>query len=223
MNNISVGTYGYDHRQWQDGFYDAELPPDWRFLHYCNQFRAILLPFDSTSDLLSGSLPELVEDSDDDFRFFLEVGDLADIEHLLEGLTPLAARITGVVVRLRALPESRWRAGGFAVRLVDLDRLWPVSLDLADLDTEMAEEAVLLARRHRLSLVWRPGSEPEPRVWGRLLVARLADPPLPEIRRVLAMAAAMQSDTCAGIFFDQPRTAPELAIKCRVMAELMGL
>ena len=63
---IYIGTEGYDHDSWVGGFYDPDLPEEWRFQHYSNQLRSILLPSQLVSAATSETLEMLYEDSDDE-------------------------------------------------------------------------------------------------------------------------------------------------------------
>ncbi len=67
-----IGRYGLD---FLDDFYPDDLPKEWRFDYYSNQFNALLLPLDTTEDI-EGILEELEED----FHLVFEVSqqDLTD-------------------------------------------------------------------------------------------------------------------------------------------------
>ncbi|KAA3625801.1 MAG: hypothetical protein DWQ08_08975 [Proteobacteria bacterium] len=223
LDTISVGTYGYDYQEWSGGFYDQDLPLKWRFLHYSNQFRALMLPVGATAAFFAGRLPELVDDSDDGFRFIIEtLATDAVSDRLHDGLAPLARRVAGVVLCTRAQDISDPER--LAAQVAAVDRRWPVCLDPEDKRPDDYRKLADFARARGFSLVWRPQTRPERVDGGRLLIARLPQAPLSRVREVVeAMAAWRTGDGHAGVFFDQVDTAPENARQCRIMAELMGV
>ncbi len=213
-----MGTVGYDHADWQGGFYDAELPPDWRFLHYCNQFRALLLPVADAATWVAGRLDELVADGDDAFRVFVEIDDeLLEHTRLEPALDSLGSRLEGVIYRAgRSLRGDRTTHA--LRRLSDARGL---CIDGGDADTESVRE---LANRLEVATVWRPPVEPLRAACGTVLVARVGDVALVELRRVLeTLSAPPYAHLRRGVFLDDVRRAPELARQCRIMAELMGV
>ena len=208
---VLVGTTGFDHAAWQGDFYDEQLPPDWRFLHYGNQFRALLLPAAATLEWIGGGLPELVEDSDEDFRFVIEIDEmLADDERLASALDSLGVRLSGIVFRpVKSVFDAA------AVRRLSTRHAICV-------DAAVSAPATDLARTLDVSTVWRPEREPSPRR-GPLMVARIGASTLAELRRVIETLGAVQATCRRGVFFDDPRSAPGLARQCRILAEMLGV
>jgi hypothetical protein len=220
-----VGTRGYEYDQWIGGFYDADLPKDWRFLHYSNQFRALLLPGRRTMAFLDGGLPELIEDSDAGFRFVVElpVAGLED-QGRLAALESLGERLAGIVLVQNPGLQDDMSFGETSNLLAELESKWPVCLDLGKGDERSRRTGAALAKELDLATVWRPGLESAPADRGSLLVARVGSVPLPAIRALLeTLARWIDGERSAGLFFDDPRDAAEQARDCRVIAELMGI
>lgn len=220
---FGVGTFGFDHDEWSGGFYDSQLPLEWRFPFYCNQFRAIMLPSETSVALLAGQLPALVEDSDDGFRFVLELPALDYQVPFDKGVEALHSRIAGVVIHFdmksRGIPSLEQAVDCGA----DLEADWPVCLDPGLVEPAELELVASAVEARRMSVLWRPELNPVPLSWGPLMVARLGEVPPGRVREVLdTLASCSESEGYAGVFFDAIESAPRRALECRIMAELMG-
>ena len=44
MENLRVGTVGWQHKDWLDGFYPEGMPEDWQLDFYSNIYSAVLVP-----------------------------------------------------------------------------------------------------------------------------------------------------------------------------------
>lgn len=216
MRTIDVGTRGYDYADGGAGFYDPDLPTDWRFLYYCNQLRALLLAADETASFIGGALPELVDDSDDDFRFTVELHwPPPDVDRAVEALGLLGSRLAGIVV----VPAARARES--ATALAAMRRRWPMCVDAGGAAPDLARE---LAGELGVATVWRPLEQSSAPEAGGLLVARIGDVADATVRPVLeTLARRTACGDAAGLFCDAPARAAQAAIRYRVLAELMGV
>ncbi len=209
---VAVGTVGFDHAAWRTSFYDEQLPPEWRFLHYANQFRALLLPLHATREWLDGAHPELLDDSDDAFRFVFEVDQaLVADDRLIPALDGFGVRVLGIVYR----PAAAVGDDEYLRRLADRHAVC--------IDAAASPSGVSLADALGVSAVWRPAREPGPRT-GPLVVTRIGTASLADMRRILDTLGGAELDGVRrGVFFDHPDCAPGQARECRILAEIMGL
>ncbi len=217
---LDIGTIGFDHPRWSPGFYDADLPAEWRFLHYCNQFRALLLPLDEA--LADATLrPELVEDSDDGFRFVVRI----ELDSLLGPgvalpvlLGPLGARLAALnLVVAEPVPTA------VSGMLAELSQYAPLCIDgVAGPPTGAVVESV---RRYcRAAVTWRPEAALAPDRDGDYLVALPSSQRLDRMRGVLEAAADWAgAGRGAGVFLEDPGAAPDGARETRILAELLGV
>ncbi len=216
---LDIGTVGFDHRRWSPGFYDAELPAEWRFLHYCNQFRALLSDWDEAAP--GGILrPQLVEDSDDGFRLVLRVAlpVLVDLgAGLPDMLRPLAARLAAVNV---LVPEEFSDTGSLGSALGGLSRIAPICVG-----GDPSPAAIAAVRRYcDAAVTWRPEAAAEPDPGGGYLVVLPGDASLPRLRDVLETAARWAANgRAAGVYLEEPGGAPDGAREARILAELLGV
>jgi hypothetical protein len=73
VETLMVGTWGWDHATWVGSYYPEELPADWRFGYYSNEYRSVLMPADHWT--LEQPLEDWIQDADDAFRMVLELPD----------------------------------------------------------------------------------------------------------------------------------------------------
>lgn len=109
-----VGSVGWEHPQWEGGFYPDELPPEWRLTFYNTAFSCVYLAYEEWSGCDLQTLHAWVEDTLEQFRFVLEPnpaglsgGDKARLEVLAPRIDPL----DGQVVWLEIRPDLRRLAG----------------------------------------------------------------------------------------------------------------
>ncbi len=68
---LMVGTCGWDRNEWIGSYYPEELPEDWRFGYYSNEYRAVLMTADHWK--LEQPIADWIEDADEAFRMVLEL------------------------------------------------------------------------------------------------------------------------------------------------------
>ncbi len=102
---VLIGTYGWQHAQWQGGFYPEDLPADWQLAYYSNEFPVVLLPAAYWQQAGVDVVGWLTE-SNDTLRFIVEWPEHWQTPLLIEqGYTLLkqfGARLLGVLVPLVA-------------------------------------------------------------------------------------------------------------------------
>lgn len=109
-----VGSAGWEHPQWEGGFYPEGLPPEWRLTFYNTAFSCVYLPYDEWSGRDPQTLSAWVEDTLERFRFVLgpnpaglSDGDKARLELLAPRIDPFE----GQVVWLEGRPDLKRLAG----------------------------------------------------------------------------------------------------------------
>lgn len=70
--NITIAVCGFQHEIWQKQFFPDDLPEDWRFDYYANEFDSILFSESDQQILGKELLEEMVNEADADFLFALE-------------------------------------------------------------------------------------------------------------------------------------------------------
>lgn len=67
--HITIAVDGFQHEVWNKQYFPDDLPNEWRFGYYANEFDALLFdkPLQQASDELS--IYEMMQEADDDFIF----------------------------------------------------------------------------------------------------------------------------------------------------------
>ena len=217
---LYIGTCGFVYDGWIGHFYDEDLPAEWRFQHYTNQLRSILLPVDSLTDQSGSDITTLVEDSDKDFRMVLSVTadslDETGLNRLLRFRDALGDRLVAMCLELDSKgSQITWRSAIETVSRADLGTVpWCVSPPSPlNFDTGQA----------RFSRTWYPQLTGNPEDFGDFLVVRIPVLDLPAVTHVVERCQQWcGTDRSAGIFLEYSPEAALVAGQYRLLAEMMG-
>jgi hypothetical protein len=102
---IYVGARGWQFDDWDNGFYPDDLPTDWRFSFYSNEFQAVLVPYSYMGRYSPEEWGEWAEDTSNDFAFYVEVAQDASWERVQPYLSILGEQLRGVVVVIERQPD----------------------------------------------------------------------------------------------------------------------
>lgn len=101
MENIQIGTYGWQHREWSEGFYPSDLPAEWQLDYFTNAFRVVLVPVAAWLTWSESDLESIAESLESRFSMFFAIqGNLNQIEttQLNKVVSYLNESAKGVVV-----------------------------------------------------------------------------------------------------------------------------
>lgn len=121
MDNLIIGTQGWESETWLDFFYPENMPEDWRLDFYSNFFECVLVEESVWKAWTEEELEELVELFEEEvFWFFFEVSSVLtdqDVIQLEKMKWYLKDRATGIVLKEtnQNLPEG---LSGYSVTLV---------------------------------------------------------------------------------------------------------
>ena len=129
---LLIGMRGWQHPDWEEHFYPAELPADWRFCFYSNRLRSVLLPGEMWSAVDVGEVRHWQGECDAQFQFVLELPvELAlpatreDFDVRWTGFRGLIdiihAQTAGLLLRVpdSAAPDRDWLAHALSVLTSD--------------------------------------------------------------------------------------------------------
>lgn len=234
-DNLLIGIRGWEHDQWQDGFYDDALPSEWRLCYYSNVIRSVLVPAQKWESVSAADLSQWGEDIDEEFRFVLElpawVGDTAlpgfenwqqKIQQFLEMTRNLHPWLSAYLLRIPSRepnPPVTWLRD----RLEVLGDRFPVCVDLP-IGPVRTGQMLELLDAFGASLCWRPSREPKPEEGGEFMVTLVDQSGLKALRAAIEQLGAwMGASRGAGLFFTAPGPAPQLAEQARIIAELLDV
>ncbi len=226
---LLVGAYGWEYDSWVGAFYPPQLPDEWRFCYYSNRLRSVLLPADIWRSVAPDTARHLLQDSDPEFRFVLELPAMlaqplsgtamrSALDEFRKTVAPVRAQTAGILVSVAASVASdlAW----FSRLLQSLAADLPVCADLPAAHWR-STEALQILDRVGAGLCWHPDHENGPRPGGRFLVGRSGGAEPDKLRCMIdAMTLWRTPGSAAGLFFDG-KTAPRAAQDTRIIAELL--
>ena len=95
---MQFGSKGWQHPTWMGSFYPDDLPSEWRLPYYSNEFDTVLIP---SRELLSNhkdQIQEWLDDSADDFSFFVEFDAQQEFSVQLQNAQLLLPQLAGIVL-----------------------------------------------------------------------------------------------------------------------------
>lgn len=112
VDNLIIGTQGWESETWLESFYPEGLPEDWRLDFYSNFFECVLVPepvWQAWTEEALEDLNEMLEG--EEFWFFFEVTNVLssqDVQQLEMIRKELQNRAAGIVFKEvnQVLPES---------------------------------------------------------------------------------------------------------------------
>jgi hypothetical protein len=96
---LIIGARGWNYAQWQNTYYPDGLPEDWRLSYYSNEFSAVLVPWEYLREANPGKTQGWLDDTNQDFVFFIEVALHSSWERLFPVIEPLAPQLKGIYLR----------------------------------------------------------------------------------------------------------------------------
>ena len=211
---LVVGTYGWDHDVWTGGFYDPQLPVEWRLQYFSNLLRAVVIPWPQLAAAGAVDFDSWVEDSDDGFSFIAEIdedfGALgADCRRrVLEGLEILGGRVLGIILTSRG-DSIKW--------LGEFNPRWPVCLrggSQFSQGSPPCTDDVMYTRRSD-----RTVDLPD---CGRFAVVFSDSNDLRMMRATIyRLIEWLTPGRRAAIVFDNPKTGWSSAQQCRVLVDML--
>ena len=156
---LQVGAKGWQYTEWSGEFYPDDLPEDWRFSYYSNEYHAVLIPSNYISLFAVQDWIEWKEDTQKDFAFYMELPETVKIDVVQPYIEALDNQLKGFVVVVEQLTDI----DALAVLIRQLKTIAPVSLHgkgtrLSDSDMDTLQAC------HEVNLCW-DGKDDAP-AWG---------------------------------------------------------
>ena len=222
---LLVGTIGWDHDNWVGDYYSNDLPDDWRFAYYRNDYRSVLVPIDHFRSGDKEAVSEWVEDCDEAFRFVVEVpktclldADEKLLQSFLQNTASLHSFLAGFYVSLGAVTSEEIVL--LQTRVGPLQQHASLCIDY-NRESEVIDQLGQLVVDNNIGLCWHPDINDAPTAGGALMVA-LSEEENPKAQRHLIEALEtwmQQSHGLAGLFLKTPAAASQ----ARIIAEMLGI
>ena len=101
MENLQIGTNGWQMPEGTGGFYPEDMPVEWQLVYYSNAFRVVLVPEPQWMAWDEVALEECVDSVEGEFGFYLRVdGELSEdkVQSVEKVLNGLGERLQGILV-----------------------------------------------------------------------------------------------------------------------------
>jgi len=101
LENLQIGTCGWQYSSWEGKFYPEDMPKEWQLDYYANAFRVVLVPESLWMSWDEEALEECVDAVEGEFGFYLRAEDglstekEQQVKRIQQGLGSL---LKGVVV-----------------------------------------------------------------------------------------------------------------------------
>jgi len=102
---MRVGSRGWQYSDWVGEFYPDDLPEDWRFSFYSNEFHSILVPYEALAQYEVDDWVDWAEDTQKNFSFYVEIAGTASWNEVEPYLDALGTQLKGVIVVIDTLDE----------------------------------------------------------------------------------------------------------------------
>lgn len=100
---IRVGARGWNHEHWAGDFYPDDLPEDWRFSYYSNEFQTVLIPSQYLAVFSPQDWQEWIDDTGREFWFYIELSESDSWENISPYIEMFSDKLKGVVVAIEKL------------------------------------------------------------------------------------------------------------------------
>ncbi|MDG6777422.1 hypothetical protein QCB44_01760 [Thiomicrorhabdus sp. zzn3] len=127
MNNLQIGTFGWQHADWLGTFYPEDLPQDWELDYYSNAFRVVLLPQAQWRQWGEEEIEDALDAVEGDFSFFLALSEpLSEVlaSQIEVVKSHMGSKLGGVVVFAEDWLPDEWICG-LPVSLVSSSQTLP--------------------------------------------------------------------------------------------------
>lgn len=96
---FEIGARGWVYQQWLGQFYPEDLPEEWWFSYYSNQFHTVLVPDELFYNAPFEEIEDWVEYCRDEFRFYIELSTNTNWQQLLPKFACIKPQLAGIVIR----------------------------------------------------------------------------------------------------------------------------
>lgn len=122
--DIRVGARGWQYDGWDSEFYPDDLPKDWRFSYYSNEYQTVLIPQHYLTQFTPADWQDWMDDAQNNFHFYVEVAESMQWRDIQPYLQVLGDQLQGIVVVIEKLQDM----DALAKLINKLKSVAPVSL-----------------------------------------------------------------------------------------------
>jgi len=227
MYDLLIGTRDWQNTVWSRKFYPDNLPDDWRFCFYSNQFRALLIPGMVWESVTTEDINTWIEDSDDEFKVVCELpatfSEIITIPELQDSWNSFqensAPLINQMAVYLWSPSAKQCQQNDFMSAALEIfSQVKPVSLLLTGKQAEN-----LQISGTRASLCWTVADSESPEPHGDFLIALCQENDLKQVRVVIEKLSKWMGEDRQAVLIFEGDNALVQATQARMIAEMMAV
>ncbi|MFV1993620.1 MAG: DUF72 domain-containing protein [Acidiferrobacterales bacterium] len=227
MYDLLIGTRDWQNTVWSRKFYPDNLPDDWRFCFYSNQFRSVLIPGTVWESVTTEDISAWVEDSDDEFKVvcelparFSEIITIPELQDRWNSFQEITAPLANqMAVYLWSPSAKQLQQADFLSGALDiLSQAKPVSLLLTGKQTEN-----LQVPGTRASICWSVANSEKPEPHGDFLVALCQENDLKRVRVVIEKLGEWMGEDRQAVLIFEGDNALVQSQQARMIAEMMAV
>lgn len=98
QHEFKIGARGWQFDQWHGSFYPDDLPDEWRFSFYSNEFRSVLIPANYFTHYSIDDWVDWADDTSEEFAFYIELNSDFIWENVYEHVAVLTKQLQGFVL-----------------------------------------------------------------------------------------------------------------------------
>lgn len=222
MHDLLIGTRDWQNTPWAKKFYPDNLPEDWRFCFYSNQFRTVLIPGTAWESVTDDDINTWVEDSDEEFKIVCELpvelsetDSAADAKKLFLDFQDKTSLLEKQIVSYFWQPVTKQiKQPGFISAVVkNITAARPVSVVLADEPAEQLNQDA--------SICWSVAACEAPEQQGQFLVTLCQENDLKRIRKVIEQLQEWMGENRQAALIFEGENALVQAQQARMIAEML--
>lgn len=222
MHDLLIGTRDWQNTAWAEKFYPENLPDDWRFCFYSNQFRTVLVPGTIWKSVTDDDINTWIEDSDDEFKIICELpvelseaDSAADAKKLFLDFQDKTSLLEKQIVSYFWQPaaEQIQQPDFISAVVKTITAARPVSLMLADKPAEQFNQDA--------SICWSVATCETPEQQGQFLVTLCQENDLKRIRKVIEQLQDWMGENRQAALIFEGENALVQAQQARMIAEML--
>lgn len=195
---LIIGLRGWQYPQWLGGFYPEDMPKEWWFSYYSNEFRSVLLPYKYLVDNDEDTVQDWLDDSDNSFKFYLELPASVSWDEVKTRIEILKPQIAGIEIKIQS--DKKYNLHLMESLLQNLVKVAPLITDWDKTTNEMEP----LLRSVQTGCYWAQVPQESRFCQGPVAIVEtesstINDPK--QIRKFLESCLSAQGPSTIGVFF----------------------
>lgn len=224
MYDLLIGTRDWQNTAWASKFYPDNLPDDWRFCFYSNQFRTVLVPGTVWESITDDEINMWIEDSDDEFKIVCELPKEFSATDSIAGTKKLFLDFQNKISLLeKQIVSYFWQPTDKQIQQPDfISAAVGIFSDAKPVSLVLEDKAVgQVVQNANTSICWSIADSETPEQQGRFMVTLCHENDLKRIRRVIEQLGDWMGENRQAALIFEGDNALVQAQQARMIAEML--